>query len=181
MGSRGVSRAFLVFLLLLLAGAVAGCSGGGATPGAGVVATAQCEALEAQRVQTGSHLLDPDGEPPVPYTSSPPTSGWHALGLPPVEAYAEPISDPAQVSILEGGAVIAAYAGLGDGDVAELESLAREFSGRLATTPYPALDDGEVVLTTWGALQRCDGLDPEAVRTFVTAFAVPDPGAPTDH
>lgn len=178
---RAVTFRGAVAMAVLGVVAASGCGEDAPTPGAQIVATARCGDLEPQRVQTGSHLLDPDGEPPVPYTSSPPTSGWHALGIPRIAAYDEPLPGPGQVSVLEAGGVVAAFNGLDDAVRTELEALAADFPGRLATTPYPDVPDGAVVLTTWGALQRCDGVDPEAVRTFVTAFAVPDPLAPADH
>ena len=62
-----------------------------------------CEPPAAQPLQEGSHLIG-DQPPPVPYSSVPPTSGWHSSGRPlDPGAYVEPVPGPQQVRVLEQG------------------------------------------------------------------------------
>lgn len=160
-----------------LAAATAACGGGaGTTAPSDVAATGACADPEYPAVQAGSHLIG-DTQPPVPYSSLPPTSGWHASGPPPLGIHGEPLTEPEQVLALEAGAVVVTWQGLDEDARRALEDLAAEppLAGRVAVTPYPRLDDGEVVLTTWGALQRCTGVDEQAIEAFVDAFAVDDP------
>lgn len=148
------------------------------TARAEVGATDRCGTVELPPVQAGSHLLG-DADPPVPYSSTPPTSGWHASGAPPLGVFDTPLSEPGQVLALEVGAVVITHRGLEDHQIAELRALATAppLAGRVTVTPYERIAPGEVVLATWGALQRCDGVDEEAIRRFVAAFAVEDPTA----
>lgn len=71
----------------------------------------------------GSHLLG-DRQPPVPYSSTPPTSGWHASGLTPIAVH--PLSEPQQVSVLEAGAVVVTYHELPDGELSTLTEAVEE-------------------------------------------------------
>ena len=58
-------------------------------------------------MQFGSHLIG-DAEPPVPYSSTPPTSGWHASGgfQIVVQPTDQPLRESVQVSIEEAGDVV---------------------------------------------------------------------------
>jgi hypothetical protein len=128
-----------------------------------------CTEVVNPPLQAGSHLIG-DNAPPVPYSSTPPTSGWHTSGALDVSIHGadDPLSEPEQVSVLEADGVVVTYRDLPAEDVAALEDLVRaEYDGRVAVTPYDAIEPGEVALTAWGALQRCDGLDLAAVRAFV--------------
>ena len=145
-------------------------------------ATARCVELEMPELQGGSHLIGGQ-EPPVPYSSTPPTSGWHSSGEVEitVQPSGEPLSEPEQVSVLESGGVVVTYNGLEEPDRAALEQRAADrFEGRAAVTSYDKLDTGEVVFTAWGALQRCDGVDLEALDAFVAAYADDRPADPDE-
>ncbi|HWH32592.1 MAG TPA: DUF3105 domain-containing protein [Egibacteraceae bacterium] len=175
---RVTVRPALLLAALLLAGAAcadeprrSATDGPGEAPGA-------CEPVERPPEQSGGHLLG-EATPPVPYSSTPPTSGWHASGNPArgVHGAGDPLSEPEQVTILELGGVVLSWNGL-DGDARErLESYAREHEDTVASTPYGALAPGEVAMTAWGVLQRCDGVDLEAVDAFVAEHA----GGGPDH
>jgi hypothetical protein len=130
-----------------------------------------CGEEEQPPPQAGSHLIG-DAEPPVPYSSTPPTSGWHSSGALEVTVHDEsdPLSEPEQVSVLEADGVVVTYRDLAEEDVAALEELVRtDYDGRVAVTPYEALEPGQVALTAWGVLLRCEGLDLDAVRRFADA------------
>ena len=137
-------------------------------------ATARCGAVMFPQVQFGSHLIG-DAAPPVPYSSTPPTSGWHQSGLPPVGIFTDPVPEVRQVSALEAGGVVVTHNGLDPQHVAALVAHVREagIEDEVVVTPYPDIDPGEVVLASWGALQRCDGLDLDALDTYVAAYGNP--------
>ena len=146
-------------------------------------AEAACSAVERPPVQAGEHLIG-DRAPPVPYNSSPPTSGWHASGAfaIAVQPADEPLPEPTQVSVLEAGGVVVTYRDLTDADRARLEDHARtDYAGRVAVTPYDQLEPGDVAFTAWGTLQRCDGLDLSALDAFVDAYAAEEPDVPGGH
>ena len=159
---------------LAVAALLVGC--GGAPTDRAAVATAACDEPEFPSVQFGSHLLG-DTPPPLPYSSTPPTSGWHASGAIPITIAT--LSDPQQVSVLEVGAIVITHDGLSQPERSRLEDHVRDsYADRVAVTPYPALDDGSVVLAGWGVLQRCDGVDLAALDTFVDVYAAEDPQVP---
>lgn len=139
--------------------------------------TERCAAVETFPVQGGGHLIGGQ-EPPVDYNSAPPTSGWHSSEAIRVAPLDDALPEPQQVSVLEVGGVVITHGGLDDAQLAALHHAARRYPDRVATTPYEELADGEVVLAGWGALQRCDGVDPGAVETFVEAYAAQDPDVP---
>lgn len=165
--SSGPRRPLLLAALLT----AAACSQPAAAPQL-PAATDRCQAAELQPVQGGSHLM-PNQKPPVPYNSIPPTSGWHTSGRVKVRvALPEaPLTEPEQVAVLEAGAAVVSYRDLPADQVEVLRRLAEErYPGRLAVTSYAKLDKGEVALTAWGVLQRCDGLDEGAVTAFADAY-----------
>lgn len=144
---------------------------------------ADCGDVETVPLQGGAHLLG-DQAPPVPYNSTPPTSGWHSSG--PLEIGvrrgADALSEPQQVSVLEAGAVVVTYRDLGDDERALLEEAAtKDHPGRVAVTPYDGLEEGEVAFTGWGALQRCEGVNLDALDAFVSTYADTDPAVPGEH
>lgn len=179
---------------LLLAGlALGGCGDGDPVARPGPVETeptdeppeadSACAPVEQPPLQTGSHLLG-DQEPPVPYSSVPPTSGWHASGAfsIAVQPPGETLTEPQQVSVLEVGGVVVTYHDLGEEDrVALEEHVTRHHEGRVAVTPYGQLERGEVAFTAWGVLQRCDGVDLEALDAFTAAHGEAEVGVPGEH
>ena len=142
-------------------------------PAASPGATGRCEAAEPQPVQHGSHLVG-DAEPPVPYSTTPPTSGWHASGSVPVavQPARRPLSEPELVSVLEAGGVVVSHRGLDRSQRRRLAAhVRRRWPGRVSVTGYDQLADGQVVFTAWGVLQRCDGVDLAALDAFAEAYA----------
>lgn len=181
----------LVALLTALATGIllAGCADGageptsdvsptpGGSPTAVAGATEACGPTVEPPLQDGSHLIG-DSEPPVPYSSTPATSGWHASGNPRTGVIPadDPLTDPELVLTIEVGHVVAAYDPdrLAEDAVGELERLATgTYPDRLTVTPYEGAD-APLTLVAWGVLRPCDELDPAAVDAFVTAHADPD-------
>lgn len=126
---------------------------------------AGCDPVERPRVQEGSHLIGA-AEPPVPYSSVPPTSGWHSSGRPPEPgAYVDPLPDPVLVSALEQGSVVVAHQpDLAGEVVGALQRLPAEVDG-VVVTPRQDLPSA-ITLTAWGVLQRCDEVTAEDVAAF---------------
>ena len=167
-----IPSALLGFLVV---GLLAGCTAAEQDTGT-PTATDRCAEPELPPLQYGSHLLG-DTEPPVPYSSSPPTSGWHASGAIPIGV--GELTEPQQVSVLESGAVVISHGALPTDDRATLAGLATgPYDGRVAVTPYEDLGPDEVVVAGWGVLQRCDSLDVEAIETFVATYADDEPFVP---
>ena len=149
-----------------------------AEPGSGRPSpTPACGPVRRPPVQASGHLIG-DAEPPVAYSSVPPTSGWHASGAPRIASRppGRPLSEPEQVSVLEAGGVVVAYHALPAADRRALHRFtAQRYPGRVAVTAYSRLAPGGVAMTGWGVLQRCDALDLGAVAAFADAYADPHP------
>lgn len=131
-----------------------------------------CAPVEHPELQGGSHLVA-GTEPPVPYSSTPGTSGWHAAGRPPSGVFVdEGLSEPDIVAALEAGEVVVAYdaGAVEEQDVDRLERLADELAGRLTVTRFDDDMGAPVVLNAWATRQPCTGVDEEAIRQFVARF-----------
>ncbi len=160
-------------LLLLALSLLAACTSTQPVAAPAPVEGGACAPVETVEIQGGAHLLG-DREPPVPYNSTPPTSGWHASGPPAIgiRDAADALTEPEQVSVLEAGGAVVTYRDLDDADRATLEQIVlRDFPGRVAVTPYEGLEAGEVAFTAWGTLQRCEELDTAALAAFVATYA----------
>jgi hypothetical protein len=174
--------------LRLVVGAVAAlflsaCAAAAQEPTRDGAARAVCSPVERPPLQAGEHLIG-DREPPVPYSSRPPTSGWHASGAFSITVHApgDPLPEPTQVSVLEAGGVVVTYRDVPDEDRVRLEQHVRaNHAGRVAVTAYNQLEPGQVAFAAWGMLQRCDGLDLSALDAFVAAHADESPDVPGEH
>ena len=146
-------------------------------------AAQRCEAPERPKLQAGEHLIG-DREPPVAYSSIPPTSGWHSSGAfeIAIQPADDPLTEPEQVSVLEAGGVVVTYNNIPDSDrKALVERISKRYSGRVALTPYGKLAPGQIAFTGDGVLQRCNGLDLEALDAIVTAHADARPNNPGEQ
>ncbi len=158
-------------VLALLAAA---CGSESDTPpiAGGAPASDVCGEQTMPSLQEGSHLIG-DTAPPVPYSSVPPTSGWHKAGAPRRGVITTPpLTGPEFVSALESGDVVVAYdpARVSDDAVTRIEELATTtFRDRLTTTPFDGLPT-PITLAGWGVLRRCDDLDEVALSAFVLAW-----------
>ncbi|MBW3576487.1 MAG: DUF3105 domain-containing protein [Actinobacteria bacterium] len=160
-----------VAALAVLATGLPGCGDGDAQ--------VACGAVEHPEVQAGSHLIG-GATPPVPYSSTPGTSGWHAAGAPRTGVFgaADPLSEPEIVKALEVGQVVAAYdpTRLAADATAQLEELAHDrFAGALTVTPFSGDLGAPLVLNAWGVRQPCTGVDADAIGAFVEEHAEPHP------
>ena len=148
-----------------------------------VVETDNCDAPDMPQLQGGDHLIG-DQQPPAPYNSVPPTSGWHSSGSFKIDVQPsdDPLTEPEQVSALEAGAVVVSHHGLSDEALASIhERVADEYSGRVAVTEYAELEAGSVAFTAWGVRQVCDAVDLAALDAFVQTYADEEPAQPGDQ
>ncbi|MBW3561394.1 MAG: DUF3105 domain-containing protein [Actinobacteria bacterium] len=132
---------------------------------------ASCGPVEHPELQGGGHLLG-EREPPVPYSSTPGTSGFHAAGAPRTGVLPrdEPLSEPHIVLALEVGQVVAAYDPdrLPDEDIQQLEELATgPLQGELTVTAFEGHMGAALTLNAWGTRRPCAAVDVETVRGFV--------------
>ena len=130
-----------------------------------------CGEIEEPALQDGGHLIG-DQQPPVPYSSTPGSSGWHTSGPPPTGVHAEPLTDPQIVSVLHGGGVVAAYdpARLDQDQIRSLEDLGHR-DDRLTVAPYDGQLPTPLALVSWGRLQRCDRVAAPAIASFADRTA----------
>lgn len=170
-------------VLTALAGAVLLTACGAAGPAdEPLPATDACAAATFPTLQEGGHLLQ--AEPPVAWSSTPGTSGWHASGAPRMGIFAldEELTEPQVVLALELGNIVATYdpGRLPEDEIAELESIATsEHAGRLTVTPFTERDqDAPLVLNGWGVRQTCDELEPDTVARFIDTYLPRSPGHP---
>lgn len=169
-------RAVALALTLALLPAACGEDGGGtrrsAAYGPADAPATGCGPLAHPPEQSGGHLLA-GATPPVPYSSTPPTSGWHASGFPERGLHGEdaPLSEPEQVTILELGGIVITWNGLDAAQRATLEQFVERNAKVVAATPYDKLPDGQVALAAWGAVRHCGSLDIEAIEAFVAEHA----------
>lgn len=140
----------------------------GATASVEPTATASCETPELPPVQSGLHLVG-EAQPPVPYSSTPPTSGWHRSGAARAGVAPEPLPEPVQVGLLEAGTVVVTHGELAAADRRALVAWTQE-RGDVALSAYDGLAAGSVAFTAWGVLQRCDAVDLEAAARFADHY-----------
>ena len=111
------------------------------------------------------------------YSSTPPTSGPHwSQSSPrapaPCDIYTEEIRDERVVHNMEHGHVVISH-NLQDPDqVTQLEQVAESLESRFAwllVRPYSKIGEGEVAITSWGWIQKFQGVDAQGIRDFYDA------------
>ena len=106
---------------------------------------------------------------PGGYSTVPPTSGRHWGTWSDCGFYNHPLPDELLVHNLEHGNIIVSYNLTSEAEVAALRAaveaipLAREFA---IVRRYLAIPEGMVAITTWGVLDRMDGVDPARIARF---------------
>jgi len=106
---------------------------------------------------------------PGGYSTVPPTSGRHWGAWSDCGFYNHPLPDELLVHNLEHGNIIVSYNLASEAEVAALRAaveaipLAREFA---IVRRYLAIPEGMVAITTWGVLDRMEGVDPARIARF---------------
>ena len=152
-----------------------------ATPSSDATDGAACTAVEHPEEQSGGHLVG-DSTPPVDYSSTPGTSGWHAGEAPRTGVFdtEDPLSEPELVLALEVGQVVAAYdpTTFDPPSIAQFERLAKgRFADELTVTPFEGDMGSALTLNAWATRQACDSLDSQALTAFVREFRGRGPGS----
>lgn len=134
-----------------------------------VAVTGSCSAVQSFPTLNQDHI-QPD-QPHPPYSSNPPTSGWHWDNAQEWGIYTTPQVQEQLVHNLEHGGIIIQYNNLTAGEVQQLADLVKQDSHHMILAPYPGLpSDVKIALTAWNHLQTCIGVNENAVKAFVNAF-----------
>ncbi len=176
-------------LALLAAGAIGYLVYRGPGPGPGPAApvtvapgVSRCSALERPQLQEATHIGQ--GATHKPFSSDPPSSGPH-YALPADPGFVTAPLPPEQlVHNLEHGQIVIWYRpDLGPADLESLEGITDEEPIATVTVPYAGIQAPDaLVLTAWGALQRCQGVSVEDINAFRAQFQGRGPenvGVPT--
>src|SRR5690349_6699988 len=156
-------KARVLLCVTLAALGFATCSSGSDKPAA-------CGPDQAQTIDpmSSQHIFPGAAEPP--YSTNPPTSGAHAPGNYPTGVVTTPLSKPAQVAMLEAGAVLVQYKGISADQRRSLVAFARKHEV-VTIAPNDSLPS-PVVATAWLYMQRCTRVDTDALADFVTMHAL---------
>lgn len=120
------------------------------------------EELEAEHISDGSDFDD--------YNSMPPTSGPHWQTPAVASFYSDAQSLSQVLHNLEHGQIVIYYDGLDEERTTQLEAYVVDSQGSVLAQPAPEGTDGELVMTAWGQLQRCDILSSAAIDSFRRRF-----------
>ena len=162
--------AFTVAVLVIgsfVAQGFIGTGGGGGTSGTGAAVGEQIALLGSTHI--------PEGDPYDGYNSSPPTSGrhwgtgWARCGIYNNE---DDVPDERIIHNLEHGQVIISYNLSDDAEIKRLENIAEDLPDRrrwMIMRPYSGITPGEVAITSWGWLDRFDGVQEDRIREFYDA------------
>ena len=138
-------------------------SGGPGTAGSGT-----CESVVTLADEGRGHLKP--GETPT-YTNPVPASGTHNPEPLRPGVFGEPQDVTMIIHSLEHGYVVLYYrqGDLPPGQVNELANIAQSDSRKIIVAPYPNLP-AKVVLTAWAHTQNCDGVNEQAILSFIAEF-----------
>lgn len=142
--------------------------------GGGDGATAKCGPVQEERLDPDWTLHLIPGATWPDYLTDPPTSGPHLSGAAPEGIQSEPLDQPSQVSVLEGGGVLVQYRPDAV-DGADRGRLERLVAPGVVVAPEPSLP-AVVMATAWLKKQTCDGVDIEVLTRFVADEGGNGPG-----
>ncbi|MBI5029870.1 MAG: DUF3105 domain-containing protein [Chloroflexi bacterium] len=134
-----------------------------------VASQGQCAAVQDFPSQGATHIAPGEAHPP--YSSNPPTSGWHWANPQEWGIYTTPQVQEQLVHNLEHGGIIIQYNNLPAADVERLTTLVQHDRIHMILAPYPDLPSGSnVAITAWTHLLLCNGVSEDAIKRFTTAF-----------
>ncbi len=137
-------------------------------PVAASAGSVTCSAVQTFPTLSRDHIEPNQSHPP--YSSNPPTSGWHWANPQDWGIYTTPQVQEQLVHNLEHGGIILQYNNLSAGEVKQLTDLVNRDNHHMIFAPYPGLTDAKVALTAWDHLQTCTGVDETAIRAFVNSY-----------
>ncbi len=127
-----------------------------------------CSSVQTFATQSRDHIQPNETHPP--YSSNPPTSGWHWANPQDWGIYTTPQVQEQLVHNLEHGGIVIQYNNLSARQVQQLTDLVNRDNYHTILAPYPGLQDAKVALTAWDHLQKCTGVDPNAIQAFVGSY-----------
>jgi hypothetical protein len=161
-------------LAIVLAGALVVMASGVLNPPAPAQVAQAAGPVTCSPVQTFPELSRehiPDHAAHPDYNSNPPTNGWHWANPQNWGIYTNQQFQEQLVHNLEHGGIVIQYNNLVPADVQRLTDLVNRDSYHMILAPYPGLPAGErVAYTAWTHLQSCDGVDENAIHSFINAF-----------
>ncbi len=102
-----------------------------------------------------------------PYSSNPPTTGWHWVGTAGPGIKGEPVADELVLHSMEHGAAVVWYKqGLPVEDVERIKDAFGKASGKKIMLPRENLDV-PVALTSWGYLLKLSEIDEDKIKEFI--------------
>jgi hypothetical protein len=166
----GIVLAAIVVGLVVVVGGLFGTSGPHPVAEAALTSgSATCSDIQSFPTQSRDHIQPGEAHPP--YSSNPPTSGWHWANPQDWGIYTVPQVQEQLVHNLEHGGIVVQYNDLPAADAQQLTSLVQSDSYHMILAPYPGLPSGvRVALTAWNHLQTCTGVDANAIKGFTNAF-----------
>ncbi|MGB8647456.1 MAG: DUF3105 domain-containing protein [Anaerolineae bacterium] len=135
--------------------------------GGSTVALATCGDIQTLADQGRTHL-----NPGQSYDyggSNPPSSGPHDPEPFPQGIYDSPIPQTREVHSLEHGYIIIHYSGIPTDALQQLASIAEQDPRKIIVSPFRSMSY-KVSLTAWDHLQTCDGINVQAIRSFIVEF-----------
>ncbi len=130
------------------------------------VANATCGPIQNIPDEGNAHITP--GETPT-YQSIPPSSGAHNPNPLPAGIYSSPVDVTMEVHSEEHGYIIIHYNGITSGEINQLQQLVQRDPRKLILSPYPGMNY-KVSLTAWDHLQTCNGVNEQAINSFVAEF-----------
>ncbi|OGD32495.1 hypothetical protein A3C91_02590 [Candidatus Azambacteria bacterium RIFCSPHIGHO2_02_FULL_52_12] len=108
-----------------------------------------------------------------PYSSIPPTSGWHTPDSHVWGVSKDPIPDEIQVHNLEHGGIMIQYKpgidkSTGNNIIEKLEEIGRRYKSKVIVAPYPKLGKN-IALTAWTYLDKFNDFDENRIVGFIAA------------
>jgi hypothetical protein len=106
----------------------------------------------------------------VEYETTPPVAGAHASAPAPCGVHAQPIPNENLVHTLEHGGVGLLYTPeVKADDIAQIESIVRDFETHVFSAPYQGMET-PIVVVSWGSMMRLEQLDASAMREYIETF-----------
>ncbi len=123
------------------------------------------------------HIHVQKGEPHVPYTSNPPSSGPHysgvdsKTGIGPVacKTYTHELDDESAVHNLEHGAVWVTYKDINDKTLADQLKKITESYTKVLLSPR-SKDDSKIAVVSWERVLKLDKFDEQKITDFIKLY-----------
>ncbi|MGB8646629.1 MAG: DUF3105 domain-containing protein [Anaerolineae bacterium] len=137
-----------------------------ATVAVAQIAPGTCGPIQDQQDDGRAHLVA--GETPT-YHTNPPSSGTHNPNPLPAGVYSTMVDVTAEVHSQEHGYIIIHYNGISSSEIQALEQLVERDPRKMILSPYPNMDY-KLTLTAWNHLQVCNGVNAQAITSFVGLY-----------